>query len=27
MRGFRLADGRVWRQYQPREANHPVDIG
>ena len=26
-RRFRLADGRVWRQHQPREASHPVDVG
>jgi hypothetical protein len=25
-RRFRLADGRVWRQYQPSAASHPVDV-
>jgi hypothetical protein len=26
-RRFRLAKGRVWRQHQPREAKHPMDVG
>jgi hypothetical protein len=24
---LRLAEGRVWQEYQPRAAIHPVDVG